>query len=40
MAQWECIVCGWVYDELKGDPENGVAPGTKWGRRTRRLVMP
>lgn len=30
MAQWECIVCGWVYDENKGDPENGVAPGTKW----------
>lgn len=30
MAQWECIVCGWVYDEAKGDPENGVAPGTKW----------
>lgn len=30
MAKWECIVCGWVYDEAKGDPENGVAPGTKW----------
>ncbi len=30
MAQWECIVCGWVYDEAKGDPENGVAPGTSW----------
>lgn len=30
MAQWECIVCGWVYDEATGDPENGVAPGTKW----------
>ncbi|NRB37302.1 MAG: FAD-dependent oxidoreductase [Pseudomonadales bacterium] len=30
MSQYECIVCGWVYDEVKGDPENGVAPGTKW----------
>jgi rubredoxin-NAD+ reductase len=30
MAQWECIVCGWVYDETKGDPENGVAAGTIW----------
>lgn len=30
MAQWECIVCGWVYDETKSDPENGVTPGTKW----------
>lgn len=30
MAQFECIVCGWVYDEAKGDPDNGVAPGTKF----------
>lgn len=30
MAQWECIVCGYIYDEAKGDPDNGVAPGTKW----------
>lgn len=30
MAKWECIVCGWVYDEAKGDPENGVSPGTLW----------
>ena len=22
--------CGYVYDETLGDPENGVAPGTKW----------
>lgn len=30
MAQWECIVCGYVYDETKGDPEHDIAPGTKW----------
>lgn len=22
--------CGYVYDEELGDPENGIAPGTKW----------
>ena len=22
--------CGYVYDEAVGDPENGIAPGTKW----------
>ena len=22
--------CGYVYDSDKGDPENGVAPGTPW----------
>ena len=25
-----CNVCGWVYDEEVGDPENGIAPGTKF----------
>ena len=22
--------CGYVYDEAKGDPLNGIAPGTAW----------
>jgi rubredoxin len=30
MKKWECIVCGWIYDEEKGWPEDGIAPGTKW----------
>jgi rubredoxin-NAD+ reductase len=30
MAKWECTICGHIYDEEKGDPENGVAPGTLW----------
>ena len=30
MKKWECIVCGWVYDEAKGWPEDGIAPGTPW----------
>lgn len=30
MSLWECIVCGWVYDEAKGRPEDGIKPGTKW----------
>ena len=25
-----CTVCGYVYDEETGDPDNGIAPGTKW----------
>jgi len=27
---WQCEVCGWVYDEKKGWPEEGIAPGTRW----------
>ncbi|MBQ2952412.1 MAG: rubredoxin [Clostridia bacterium] len=25
-----CEVCGWVYDENEGCPEQGIAPGTKF----------
>lgn len=28
--QWVCIICGWVYDEAAGLPEEGIAPGTRW----------
>lgn len=28
--KYVCEVCGYIYDEEQGDPENGVAPGTQW----------
>lgn len=28
--EWICRVCGWVYDEAKGDPDSGLAPGTRY----------
>ena len=27
---WMCLICGWVYDEAAGLPEEGIAPGTRW----------
>ena len=30
MTKYVCTVCGYVYDPAAGDPDNGVAPGTKW----------
>ncbi len=30
MSKWECIVCGLIYDEAEGWPDDGIAPGTKW----------
>ena len=30
MATWQCNVCGWTYDEALGDPEHGIAPGTRF----------
>ena len=25
-----CAQCGFTYDEAKGWPEDGIAPGTRW----------
>ena len=30
MKKYVCTVCGYIYDEAAGDPDNGVEPGTKW----------
>lgn len=30
MRKFVCNVCGYVYDEAEGDPDNGIAPGTTW----------
>lgn len=27
MKKYVCKVCGWIYDEALGDPDNGIAPG-------------
>jgi rubredoxin len=28
MKQYECVVCGYIYDEEEGIPEEGIPPGT------------
>ncbi|MBN1070847.1 rubredoxin [Clostridium botulinum] len=30
MEKYICTVCGYIYDEAVGDPDNGVASGTKF----------
>lgn len=30
MKKYQCIVCGWIYDESVGMPEEGFAAGTTW----------
>jgi len=25
-----CVICGFIYDEKEGWPEDGIAPGTRW----------
>jgi rubredoxin len=28
--QWRCRLCGHLYDEAQGDPDHGIAPGTRF----------
>ena len=30
MKKYICKICGSIYDEAQGDPDNGIAPGTKF----------
>jgi rubredoxin len=30
MKSYQCIVCGFIYDEAAGLPGEGIAPGTAW----------
>jgi rubredoxin len=30
MRKYECIVCGYIYDEALGWPDDGIPAGTKW----------
>lgn len=30
MKKYQCIVCGFIYDEAEGCEVDGIPPGTKW----------
>ena len=30
LGRWLCEACGLVYDEVRGDPDSGLAPGTRF----------
>ena len=30
MKSYQCVVCGFVYDENVGMPDEGIAAGTRW----------
>ena len=34
---WMCLICGWIYDEAAGLPDEGIAPGTRWAGHTAEL---
>jgi rubredoxin len=30
MKTYQCVVCGFIYEESQGLPEEGIAAGTRW----------
>ncbi len=28
--KYECVVCGFIYDEAEGLPDDGIPAGTRW----------
>ena len=40
MAKYVCSVCGYIYDEAKGIPEEGIASGTTWEELPEDWVCP
>ena len=40
MEKWECTVCGYIYDEEAGDPDNNVPPGTPFAKLPTEWVCP
>ena len=40
MKKYVCDVCGYIYDEAAGDPDNGIEAGTKWEDVPEDFVCP
>jgi len=40
MDKWECIVCGYIYDPEKGDPENNIPEGTAFEQLPENWTCP
>ncbi|MGC9367557.1 MAG: rubredoxin [bacterium] len=40
MDKYVCKLCGYVYDPEKGDPDNGVNPGTPFSEVPDSWVCP
>ena len=38
--KYMCLVCGWIYDEEAGCPDDGIAPGTRWADIPMNWVCP
>lgn len=40
MSKWRCTICGYIYDPEKGDPDQGIEPGTPFEELPDNWVCP
>ncbi|TAJ44539.1 rubredoxin [Methanofollis fontis] len=40
MERYQCMVCGYIYDPEKGDPDGGISPGTAFDDLPETWVCP
>ena len=40
MDKYVCLVCGWIYDPEKGDPDGGIKPGISFDKLPDDWVCP
>ncbi|MDD3919829.1 MAG: rubredoxin [Eubacteriales bacterium] len=40
MKKYVCTVCGYIYDEAEGIPDDGIPAGTKWDALPEDWVCP
>ena len=40
MQKWKCSVCEYIYEPEKGDPDNGITPGTPFDSIPDNWVCP
>ena len=40
MENWECSICGYIYQQEQGDTQAGVAPGVRFANLPRSWVCP
>jgi len=40
MKKYKCLMCGYIYDPAKGDPDSGIEPGTSFADLSDSWVCP
>ena len=40
MDEYQCTVCGYVYDPEKGDPDHSISPGTPFEKLPDTWICP